>query len=40
MHRPKIETYLKNLNLKCKTIIDIGSHTGESISFLEDYMQF
>ena len=33
IHRPKIETYLKNLNLKCKTIIDIGSHTGESISF-------
>lgn len=32
-HRPKLERYLKNLNLKCKTIIDIGSHTGESISF-------
>ena len=32
-HRPKLERYLKNLDLKCKTIIDIGSHTGESISF-------
>lgn len=32
-HRPKIEGYLKNLNLQCKTIIDIGSHTGESINF-------
>ncbi len=33
VHRPKLERYLKNLNFKCKTIIDIGSHTGESISF-------
>ena len=32
-HRPKLERCLKNLDLKCKTIIDIGSHIGESISF-------
>ena len=32
-HKPRIEKFLKKMNLKCSTIIDVGSHTGESIDF-------
>ena len=32
-HRRKIKRYLLSLNLSCKVVVDVGSHTGESIDF-------
>ena len=35
-HRRKIKRYLLSLNLSCKVVVDVGSHTGESIDFFKN----